>query len=196
MFLNWSTKENSHWILKMLTSGCIHIEVCLSVKIWFLLVSSESAAVIESRLSTPEETRASTCFEMNKAHHPSSLSGSGVCTCLWVTSGSHSVHSTTLACSISFAFGHWLFSLLQASSSFTPSRWTIRFTAWDQERVNIYNILILLYTVVNIWSGSKKWIKVVLRQECILGQLWWSFFDSLQMLITVYSGVQKSILKL
>ncbi len=27
--------------------------------------------------------------------------------------------------------------------------------------------------VVNIWSGSKKFIKVVLRQERVLGQLWW-----------------------
>ncbi len=29
-------------------------------------------------------------------------------------------------------------------------------------------IYIYIYTVVNIWSGSKKWIKVVLRQERIL----------------------------
>ncbi len=29
--------------------------------------------------------------------------------------------------------------------------------------------------VVNIWSGSKKFIKVVLREEriLVLGQLWW-----------------------
>ncbi len=31
----------------------------------------------------------------------------------------------------------------------------------------------IVCTVFNIWSGSKKLIKVVLRQERILGQLWW-----------------------
>ncbi len=39
------------------------------------------------------------------------------------------------------------------------------------------SIYILKYLVVNIRSGSKKFIKVVLRQERILfyvlGQLWW-----------------------
>ncbi len=51
-------------------------------------------------------------------------------------------------------------------------------------------IYIYIYTVVNIWSGSKKYIKVVLRQERILV---WGFrtalmkgFDPLQMLTSVY----------
>ncbi len=33
------------------------------------------------------------------------------------------------------------------------------------------------YTVVTIWSGSKPFIKVVLKSKCVLvlGQLWWTF---------------------
>ncbi len=44
-----------------------------------------------------------------------------------------------------------------------------------------------LYTVVNIWSGSKKIIRVVLRQECIFGfrTTLMKGFDPLQTLTTV-----------
>ncbi len=52
------------------------------------------------------------------------------------------------------------------------------------------------YTVVNIWSGS-KFIKVVLRQECILvvgfRTTLMKGFDPLQMLTTVYTVKPKFI---
>ncbi len=34
-----------------------------------------------------------------------------------------------------------------------------------------------IYTLVNIWTGSKPFIKVVLKPKCVLvlGQLWWTF---------------------
>ncbi len=40
--------------------------------------------------------------------------------------------------------------------------------------------------VVNIWSGSKKLIKVVLRQEriLVLGQLWWKVLNNFKFLLT------------
>ena len=52
-------------------------------------------------------------------------------TCFWVTSFSHSVLSTTLACSTCLALDHWLCSRRSASSEVTPSRSVILDTAWD-----------------------------------------------------------------
>lgn len=54
-------------------------------------------------------------------------------TCFWVTSGSHRVLSTTLACSTCLSFGHWLCSLRRASSVLTPSRRVILNTAWEEK---------------------------------------------------------------
>lgn len=51
--------------------------------------------------------------------------------CFWVTSFSHSVLSTTLACSTCLALDHWLCSRRSASSEVTPSRSVILDTAWD-----------------------------------------------------------------
>ncbi len=45
--------------------------------------------------------------------------------------------------------------------------------------IYIYTVYIHIHihTVVNIWSGSKPFIKVVLKPKCVLvlGQLWWTF---------------------
>ncbi len=57
--------------------------------------------------------------------------------------------------------------------------------------MSLYFIFIFFYlTVVNIWSGSKKFIKVVLRQERILvlgfRTTLMKGFDPLQMLTTAF----------
>lgn len=57
-------------------------------------------------------------------------------TCLRVTLGSHSVLSTTLACSTCLLLGHWLCKRRRASSGLTPSRSVILVTAWREEEKN------------------------------------------------------------
>lgn len=54
-----------------------------------------------------------------------------VLTCFCVTSVSHSVLRTTLACSTCLALDHWLCSRRRASSVLTPSRSVILDTAWE-----------------------------------------------------------------
>ncbi len=47
---------------------------------------------------------------------------------------------------------------------------------YTHTHMHIY-IYIYIYIVVNIWSGSKPFIKIVLKPKSILvlGQLWWTF---------------------
>lgn len=64
---------------------------------------------------------------------PSAAASLGL-TCLRVTSGSQSVHSTTCDCSTLWLLVIWLCSRLRAASSLSPSLAMMRLTAWQDQR--------------------------------------------------------------
>lgn len=72
------------------------------------------------------------CFSHKAVTWTSSWKDKVCLTCFRVTSGSHSVLSTTLACSTCLLLDHWLCSLRRASSVVTPSRSVILNTAWEK----------------------------------------------------------------